>query len=153
MSGTDSGKADATDALLLALLRQDARRSFEEMAQIAGVSRETVRKRIARMRQRGIIRRFTVETGVEIVPASSLLMRVQFLLRLKEPCCSRMAAFVADWPELLGAWTLGGENDFCIIVEAAGPAELARLHDRLLRHPLVAGITTLHLMKTWHERF
>jgi len=152
MSATDSGKGDAMDALLLALLRQDARRSFEEMAQIAGISRETVRKRIARMRQVGIIRRFTVETGAEIAEDASL-MRVQFLLRLKEPCCSRMAAFVADWPELLGAWTLSGENDFALIVEVAGPAELARLHDRLQRHPLVAGITTLHLMKTWHERF
>jgi len=152
MSGEAGGKVDATDALLLSLLRQDGRRAFEEMAQIAGVSRETVRKRINRMRREGIIRRFTVETA-EGAAVDAAMMRVLFLLRLQRPHCARLAAFVADWPELLGAWTLSGENDFAIMAEVAGPEELSRLHDRLQRHPLVSGITTLHVMKTWHERF
>jgi hypothetical protein len=48
---------------------------------------------------------------------------------------------------------VSGEHDFALLVEAAGLEELNRLHERLQRHPAVAGITTLHLPKCWRRRF
>ena len=142
-------KLDATDRLLLRLLEQDARRSQKELAHIAGISREAVRRRIARLRRDGIIRRFTVEVALpEGQGRGTDLAQALFLLRLKGVHCSRMAAFVGDWPELLACWTVSGEHDFAVLVETANLHELNRLREKLERHPSVAGITTLHLPKT-----
>ncbi len=147
-------KLDATDRLLLRLLQQDARRSQKELAHIAGISREAVRRRIARLRREGVIRRFTVEVSLpEGQSRGTDLAQVLFLLRLNGVRCSHIAAFVGDWPELLACWTVSGEHDIAVLVEAAGLGELNRLREKLERHPSVTGITTLHLSRTWCRRF
>ena len=147
-------KLDATDRLLLRLLEQDSRRSQKELAHIAGISREAVRRRIARLRRDGVIRRFTVEVEwSEGRGRAADMAQALFLLRLNGVHCSRMAVFVGDWPELLACWTVSGEHDFALLVEAARLEELNRLREKLERHPAVAGITTLHLPKTWRRRF
>ncbi|WP_038037125.1 Lrp/AsnC family transcriptional regulator [Thermopetrobacter sp. TC1] len=150
-------KLDATDRLLLRLLEQDASRSQKELAHIAGISREAVRRRIARLKRDGIIRRFTVDVAlpkdVEKGKIGTQMLTALFLLRFRHVDCARMAAFVRDWPELLAAWTVSGEHDFALLVEAANMDELMRLHGKLERHPSVAGITTLHLTRTWLRRF
>ncbi len=147
-------KLDDTDRLLLRLLEQDCRRSQKELAHIAGISREAVRRRIARLRRDGIIRRFTVEVDwPEAEHETANLAQALFLLRLNGVHCSRIAAYVGGWPELLACWTVSGEHDVALLVEAAGLDELNRLREKLERHPSVAGITTLHLPKTWHRRF
>lgn len=47
---------DATDRQILRLLRDDARRPNAEIARAVGVSEPTVRKRIERLRQNGVMR-------------------------------------------------------------------------------------------------
>ena len=58
-----------------------------------------------------------------------------------------------DLPVFRACWTVSGEHDVALLVEAAGLDELNRLRERLERHPSVIGLTTLHLPKTWHRRF
>lgn len=147
-------KLDATDRLLLRLLEQDSRRSQKELAHIAGISREAVRRRIARLQRDGVIRRFTVEVEWPEGQGGTVDMaQALFVLRLNGVHCLRMAAFVGGWSELLACWTVSGEHDFALLVEAAGPGELNRLREKLECHPSVTGITTLHLPRTWHRRF
>ena len=116
-----------------------------------------MRRRIARLKRDGVIRRFTVELslpeGAETGAHGAGMLTALFLLRFQGVDCARMAAFVRDWPELLAAWTVSGEHDFALLVEAANMDELMRLHGKLERHPSVAGITTLHLTRTWRRRF
>lgn len=52
---------DAIDRRLLSLLRDDARLSVNELASRANVSRANAYQRLARLRDTGVIRRFTVE--------------------------------------------------------------------------------------------
>ncbi|MEM8981271.1 MAG: Lrp/AsnC family transcriptional regulator [Pseudomonadota bacterium] len=58
---------DATDRALIAALRKDARASVTELALTLDLSRLTVRARMDRLKAAGVIRRFTVELGVEAV--------------------------------------------------------------------------------------
>ncbi|MBT0958346.1 Lrp/AsnC family transcriptional regulator [Alphaproteobacteria bacterium KMM 3653] len=53
---------DTTDRQLLTLLRRDGRASVTALAAELGLSRVTVKQRMARMQASGVIRRFTVET-------------------------------------------------------------------------------------------
>ncbi|MDP1795300.1 MAG: Lrp/AsnC family transcriptional regulator [Acidimicrobiales bacterium] len=52
---------DETDRRLIGLLRDDARLSVSELAVSANVSRANAYNRLARLRDDGVIRRFTVE--------------------------------------------------------------------------------------------
>jgi DNA-binding Lrp family transcriptional regulator len=53
---------DEKDSLILKILRNNSRMSNSEIARTIKVSEATVRKRIKRLRNLGIIRRFTIET-------------------------------------------------------------------------------------------
>ena len=53
---------DDLDRKLLALLRADSREAAASLAAKLQVSRGTVQNRIARLREQGVIRRFTVDT-------------------------------------------------------------------------------------------
>ena len=55
-----------TDRRLIAALRENARASITELAQIANVSRTTVKARIDALIADGKIRRFTIETDTDV---------------------------------------------------------------------------------------
>lgn len=52
---------DAKDRQILALLEEDARRPNADIAKLTGLSAPTVAERIARLRDIGVIRRFSVD--------------------------------------------------------------------------------------------
>lgn len=55
---------DATDQALIAMLRHDGRRSVSDIAATLGVTRNTVRTRIDRLRKEGVIRGQKAGRGV-----------------------------------------------------------------------------------------
>lgn len=55
-----------SDRAIIAALRNDARMSVTELAQAAGVSRTTARNRLDALVAEGRIRRFTIETDVDV---------------------------------------------------------------------------------------
>lgn len=67
---------DATDERLIAALRQDARASLSDLAIRLGISRTTVRARMARLRARGDIVGFSVVTRADVArdPVRALMM-------------------------------------------------------------------------------
>lgn len=140
-----------TDRLLLGLLRQDARRSISEMAEIVNVSRATVKDRIDIMRDRGVIRRFTIDVAEELQtePESASAF---FLVRLKRPVCKILYAALAGWPEIAGCWSIAGDLDMMILVTASSNREIERLRDRVCRHPEVRTMTTHFTLREWTDR-
>ena len=69
---------DPTDQKLLALLVWDARLSLKEIAGEVGLSSPSVAERIRRLRERGILQRFTIE-----VDAKALGFPIQALVRIR----------------------------------------------------------------------
>ena len=61
------GPVDDVDRRLIALLREDGRRSVNELARQANVSRANAYQRLARLRDIGAIRRFTVEVDHKLL--------------------------------------------------------------------------------------
>ncbi len=59
----DNYTPDATDRRLIAALRRDARQPVSSLAAALGLSRATVKARIDRLVEAGVISRFTVELG------------------------------------------------------------------------------------------
>ncbi len=67
---------DSKDTELIALLRRDARMSLSDLAAAVGLSRVTVRNRIARLREAGTIVGFTVVLAEDVreSPVRGLMM-------------------------------------------------------------------------------
>ncbi|MDA3887251.1 MAG: Lrp/AsnC family transcriptional regulator [Allgaiera sp.] len=58
--------ASATDRAMISALRENSRASVTELSQILGISRATVRSRLDALVATGRIRRFTIETDVDV---------------------------------------------------------------------------------------
>lgn len=139
-----------TDRSILALLRLDARRTVSEIAGLVGVSRTTVKDRIDLMRERGIIRRFTVELAEADAPDQHA--RAFFQLRLHRPMCKLVHATISGWPEVVGFWSTAGDLDAMVLVAAASAAEIDTLREKLGRHPEVRSLTTIVVLREWINR-
>ena len=66
----------STDRKILAAMRSNARMSITELAAVTGTSRATARTRLDALKESGRVRRFTIETDVDVegeVKAISLI--------------------------------------------------------------------------------
>ena len=140
-----------TDRALLGLLQQDAWRTITELSAITGVSRATVKDRIELMRERGVIKRFTIEVA-ETQKKEPACGSAFFLLRLKRASCRLVYASIRGWPELQGCWSISGDIDMVVLISAASNGEIERLRDRLARHPEVKSLQTLMSLREWTNR-
>lgn len=139
------------DRVILGLLQQDARRSISEISAITKVSRTTIKDRIDLMRERNVIKRFTIELA-ETRKADPACGSAFFQIRLKRHVCSMVYASISGWPELLGCWSIAGDLDMIVLVGATSNAEIERLRDKLARHPEVRTLHTLTILREWTDR-
>jgi Lrp/AsnC family transcriptional regulator, leucine-responsive regulatory protein len=145
---TTRTSSSETDERLLDLLAQNSRRTVSELAGMLGLSRQAVQNRIARLTERGVIRRFTIETGEVERPGRN---RVMFTLKLRQATCSSVFASLRTWPELLQCWSITGDDDMILVAEAVGPDDADRMRASLSRHPDVHEVRTAHVLKAWKE--
>lgn len=137
-----------TDRQLLSILRQDSRRSISEMAAVLGVSRTTVKERMDRLHETGVIEKFTIKMG-DVEPARPSGVRTFFAVRMHRPVCPIVYGFISGWPEVVGCWSISGDLDMMILVDCANNDEVERLRDKLARHPEVKTLTTTLVLKQW----
>ncbi|HEX2257548.1 MAG TPA: Lrp/AsnC family transcriptional regulator [Afifellaceae bacterium] len=137
-----------TDRQLLSILRQDSRRSISEMAAVLGVSRTTVKERMDRLHESGVIEKFTVKLG-DLEPRRANGVRTFFAVRMHRPVCPIVYGFISGWPEVVGCWSISGDLDMMILVDCANNDEVERLRDKLARHPEVKTLTTTLVLKQW----
>ncbi|MER5172441.1 Lrp/AsnC family transcriptional regulator [Thioclava sp. GXIMD2076] len=140
-----------TDNLILELLRENSRRSLTEIADIIGLSRPTVKYHVDKLIETKVISRFTIEMD-QTHAASVTTTRAMFDLRLKRNTCSVVYASIQRWSEVVSCWSLTGDIDMRILLEAANLDVLEELRDRLSRHPEVIDVTTSIVLKSWREK-
>lgn len=136
------------DRDLIRLLSQDARRSNTELAGLLKVSRTTIKNRIARLVDLGVIERFTIKLAGKDhggPPEESAF----FHMKLKRPFCRMVYESVRGWPELTGAWSIAGGTDMTLLVQCKGLDRLEDLRDRLARHPEVEVVWTAMVLRQW----
>ena len=140
-----------TDRAILGLLQQDSWRTISEIAEAVRVSRATVKDRIDLMKERGVIKRFTIDIS-ESQQDEPSCGSFFFQLRLKRPVCRIVYAAISGWPELVGCWSIAGDLDMIVLIAASSNREVERLRDKLARHPEVKTLTTLTILREWTDR-
>jgi DNA-binding Lrp family transcriptional regulator len=104
---------DDLDRRILAILRRDARTPYTEIAERVGTSEGTVRNRVERMTEAGVIDRFTVATRTGNVKA---MVEITVAVNVDT---DGVSASMAEWEEVDFVWQVSGEQDVVLVVDAA----------------------------------
>jgi len=123
------------DQKLLTLLRHDGRRSISDLAGELGVSRATVRARIARMEREGDIVGYTVILRADAI---SMPVRGIMLVEVEGRAADRVVDILGGFPEIVAIHTTNGRWD--LVVELA-TTSLTDLDAVLRRIRMITGIT------------
>ncbi|SCY07655.1 DNA-binding transcriptional regulator, Lrp family [Paracoccus tibetensis] len=111
---------------LIAELRRDGRASVQMLAQRLGVSRATVRLRLARLQAQGEILGFTAITRGDVADAP---VRGLMLIGIEGRGGDRIMARLAGMPEVTAVHSTNGRWDLVVDLAAQSLAEL----DEVLR--------------------
>jgi DNA-binding Lrp family transcriptional regulator/predicted transcriptional regulator len=135
---------DNLDRQVIALLQRDGRTSNVEIARELGVAEGTVRKRLERLIESGIIRVTAVANPGVLSNATPVFVGVEVDLQRLE----QVATALAGMPEVLRVAIVAGEYD--IIIEAVLPAMdrlLPFLRDRVGAIPGVKHTATFQVLE------
>ena len=109
---------DETDSRILEVLKRDARMPYTEVAEEVGTSEGTVRNRVERMEEEGVIRRFTVSTSVGNVRA---MIEVEVDVDVET---SEVSERVVEWDGVDFVWEVSGDEDIIVVVDVADTSEV-----------------------------
>jgi DNA-binding Lrp family transcriptional regulator len=115
---------DDLDREIVAILRRDARTPFTEIASELDVSEGTVRNRVERLVEDGVIERFTVDTSTGNVKA---MIEIGVAVDVDTDA---VADRMADWPAVDFVWMVSGEEDIVLVVDAADTGSVNDLISR-----------------------
>jgi DNA-binding Lrp family transcriptional regulator len=104
---------DDLDRRILSVPRRDARTPYTEIADRVGTSEGTIRNRVERMSEEGIIERFTVATRTGNIKA---MIEISVGVDVNTAAVSEE---FAEWDEVDFVWQVSGEEDVVLVVDAA----------------------------------
>lgn len=104
--------ADAADLRILALLQSDARLTAPQLAARTGESAAAVRRRVARLEQSGVIRRYKVVLDPAILGFA--VRAFVFVRRSRTSAREDVLAAIVAMPEVVACHIVSGEHDFLV---------------------------------------
>ena len=136
---------DNTDERLIAALRHDARAALSDLAARLGLSRTTVRARIARLRERGEIIGFTVVTRADVVPDA---VRGMMMIGIEGRGAERITRQLTTMAEVRAVHATNGRWDVIVEIGTATLEEFDEVLARIRRLDGVVASETSLLLKT-----
>jgi DNA-binding Lrp family transcriptional regulator len=141
---------DRIDQQIVALLRANARRSFQDIGAHVALSAPAVKRRVDRLEEDGVIRGYAA-----LVNPAAMGWQTQALVALY--CEGRMSAAqvkeaVAHHPEVVAAYTVAGEASAVLHVHAQDTAHLEEALERVRSAPGIIRTQTQIVLSTLFER-
>jgi DNA-binding Lrp family transcriptional regulator len=141
---------DETDHRIVALLRENARRSFQDIGGRVALSAPAVKRRVDRLQRAGVIRGYSAN-----VDPSALGWNTHAFVELF--CEGRMSgdevrSAVGEHPEVEGAYTIAGGPSAILHLRAANTQHLEQALERIRDAPGVLRTQTQVVLSTLFER-
>jgi DNA-binding Lrp family transcriptional regulator len=141
---------DDIDRKIVALLRQNARRSFQDIGSRVALSAPAVKRRVDRLESDGVIRSYAA-----VVDPAAMGWHTHAVVALY--CEGRMSggevrAAVEAHAEVEAAYTVAGEASAILHVRAADTQHLERALERIRDTPGVRRTQTQVVLSTLFER-
>ena len=139
--GGAMASVDETDRAILTALRENSRQPYVDLAKTVGVSERTIRTRVRRLEEDGIIRGYTIrETGIGL----TALVRMKVGAGVE---IGTLAGEFANWKGVESVYEISGEADLVAVVHVDDTVSLRELLDRMwLTAPAEIASTTTELV-------
>jgi Lrp/AsnC family leucine-responsive transcriptional regulator len=147
---TPSGELDAIDYRLLALLAEDARRSYADLAQDVGLSPPSVFARIKKLEERGVIRAYTIMTD----PAQLGHDLAAWIAVRQLPGFhwEHLEAAFREMPQVEACYSVTGDETYVLLAHVANPRSLEDLLREINCLEGVSSTRTMLILSTVFER-
>jgi Lrp/AsnC family transcriptional regulator, leucine-responsive regulatory protein len=140
---------DQTDRMLLALLKQDARRKYSELGEAVHLSAPAVHERVKKLERAGTINRYTIEIDSEKL---GLTLRAFVRIHISRVPCEELARALQAFPEVVECHSSAGEESMLITVHTISPSALEALLNRIRQMPGVERVLTSIILTTHFQR-
>src|SRR3954451_2628475 len=142
-------RMDSIDQQIVALLRENARRSFQDIGARVSLSAPAVKRRVDRLRSDGVIKAYAA-----VVDPAAMGWHTHAFVALY--CEGRMSAgevraAVGDHPEVVAAYTVAGEASAILHVHAQDTAHLELALERIRDTPGITRTQTQVVLSTLFE--
>lgn len=124
---------DKIDLEILEALKKDSRAKYVEIAEIVGLTEGAVRRRVKKMVEQGIIRKFTIETKSEF--------EAVILIKTDPTQTRNVALRIKDFSEKV--FEVSGEYDIAAWIQAYTIKKLNEKVDEIRNLPSVLETSTL----------
>ncbi|MFX1488527.1 MAG: Lrp/AsnC family transcriptional regulator [Promethearchaeota archaeon] len=104
---------DIVDLKILELLKENSRMSFNDISESVGKTEATVRRRVKKLAEQGVIKRFTIEYNIDNKPRTRATVKVE--PDFKE--IKRILKELLEIEEITNLWRLSGDCGLFMKVE------------------------------------
>ena len=104
---------DIVDLKILELLKDDSRMSFNDISENVGKTEATVRRRVKKLKDEGIIKKFTIEYRIDNKPRTRATVKVE--PDFKE--IKKILKELLEIEEITNIWRLSGDCGLFMKVE------------------------------------
>ena len=132
---------DKLDKRILDIMKKDSRRPYVEIAEQLNVSEGTVRSRVHRMTEEGIIRGFTIKTSSKNVKA---LVEIKVDVNTDT---EHIAKDLANYDGVTEVLEITGDQDIIAIVDVESSQSLNDLIDQVRKYSNVRSTMTRLILK------
>jgi DNA-binding Lrp family transcriptional regulator len=141
---------DEIDHRIVALLRENARRSFQDIGERVSLSAPAIKRRVDRLERDGVIRGYSAN-----VDPSAIGWNTHAFVELF--CEGRMSGdevreAVSEYPEVEAAYTIAGAPSAILHLRAADTQHLEQALERVRDTPGVIRTQTQVVLSTLFER-
>ncbi|MGW3243131.1 Lrp/AsnC family transcriptional regulator [Streptomyces sp. NPDC001070] len=139
---------DRIDRELVALLQQDATQAYAALGKAVGLSAGAAHERVRKLRERGVIRR----TTVDVDPAALGQGVLAFVMVDSSAWMGDSAGAFAAVPEIQEAHVIAGSASVLVKVRTATTEQLQDVLRRLYAIEGVSGTQATVVLETFFER-
>jgi Lrp/AsnC family transcriptional regulator, leucine-responsive regulatory protein len=132
---------DAIDMQIASLLRTNARTPLKTIAAKVNLARSTVRERLVKLEETGII------LGYHARVADTEKLSALLLLKLAKTPAPRTVAAITALPDVCRCYSLSGDIDLAVEIEARATSQLNATRDLIATLPDVIDVTTSLILK------
>ncbi|MDD1770567.1 MAG: Lrp/AsnC family transcriptional regulator [Methanomassiliicoccales archaeon] len=132
---------DNLDERIIEILKKDSRKPFVEIADELKVSEGTIRSRVRKLLEDGVIQSFTIKTSSKNVKA---IIEVKIDVNVNT---SEVAANIAKFDGVSEVFEVTGEEDIVAIIDVTSSPQLNEIIERVRRFDNVVSTRTRLILK------
>jgi Lrp/AsnC family transcriptional regulator for asnA, asnC and gidA len=139
---------DTMDRKLLSMLQEDAKLPYAKLAKKLGISSSGVHKRIKRLMDAGVIRRFVAVVDPQVVGKK---LKAFIGVSTAPGTCRDVIAQLSKRPEVLEIHEVAGEHDLFVKLITDDTLRLNELLHEMDKIPGISSTRTIIVLKTEKE--